>query len=63
MVERRMLPMDSAMYRLYLILSEHPELAAELPALPCSVRAVLALDDDENPDTTPASPLPLRLAA
>lgn len=51
------------MYELFLKLVDRPELASELPALPCSVLAALGLEDDEGRDTTPR-PLPqLALAA
>ena len=43
---------NSAMYALFLTLLEHPELADRYRGyLPCSLLAVLGLEDDENPAT------------
>jgi len=47
------------MYRLYLMLVDRPELARELPALPCSVLGALGVEDDEARGTTLAFPPPL----
>lgn len=63
MVGTKLAPVANQMDKLFLMLLEHPELARELPALPCSVLAALALDDDENLDTTPPSLPLLALAA
>lgn len=51
------------MDKLFLMLVDRPELARELPVIPCALLAALALDDDEHRDTTPAFPPRLRLAA